>query len=435
MKKSPKVYVGMSIDILHHGHINILEKASEFGKVIVGLLSDKAISTGKRMPLLTFEQRKKIVANLKNVSEIVIQDEWDYSKNLIKYKPDYMIHGDDWLSGPLAPFRELAIKALNTYGGKLIEIPYTKGISSTKLIENFKEVGTTPDMRRSSLKRLIAAKDIVRIIESHSPLSALIGEKVNAYVGNKFREFDGFWSSSLTDSTQMGKPDIEALDISKRLENINNIFDVTTKPLIMDADTGGKVEHFNLNIRSIERLGISAVIIEDKKGLKKNSLLGNDVEQIQENIDLFSEKIFSAKKNVVSEDFMIIARVESLILDKGVNDALKRSFAYVESGADGIMIHSRKKSPYEVFNFSLEFRKVFPYIPLVVVPTSFNKVTEEEFIKNGFNIVIYANHLLRAAYPSMKKVAEKILIDSCAFGVDKDIISISEILDLIPGTS
>tara|TARA_Y100000589_G_scaffold236802_1_gene224224 strand:+ start:6318 stop:7625 length:1308 start_codon:yes stop_codon:yes gene_type:complete len=435
MKKSPKVYVGMSIDILHHGHINILEKASEFGKVIVGLLSDKAISTGKRMPLLTFEQRKKIVANLKNVSEIVIQDEWDYSKNLIKYKPDYMIHGDDWLSGPLAPFRELAIKALNTYGGKLIEIPYTKGISSTKLIENFKEVGTTPDMRRSSLKRLIAAKDIVRIIESHSPLSALIGEKVNAYVGNKFREFDGFWSSSLTDSTQMGKPDIEALDISKRLENINNIFDVTTKPLIMDADTGGKVEHFNLNIRSIERLGISAVIIEDKKGLKKNSLLGNDVEQIQENIDLFSEKIFSAKKNVVSEDFMIIARVESLILDKGVNDALKRSFAYVESGADGIMIHSRKKSPYEVFNFSLEFRKEFPYIPLVVVPTSFNNVTEEELIKNGFNIVIYANHLLRAAYPSMKKVAEKILIDSCAFGVDKDIISISEILDLIPGTS
>ena len=435
MKKSPKVYVGMSIDILHHGHINILEKASEFGKVIVGLLSDKAISNGKRMPLLTFEQRKKIVANLKNVSEIVIQDEWDYSKNLIKYRPDFMIHGDDWLSGPLAPFRELAIKALNTYGGKLIEIPYTKGISSTKLIENFKEVGTTPDMRRSSLKRLIVAKDIVRIIESHSPLSALIGEKVNVHVENKFREFDGFWSSSLTDSTQMGKPDIEALDISKRLENINNIFDVTTKPLIMDADTGGKVEHFNLNIRSIERLGISAVIIEDKKGLKKNSLLGNDVEQIQENIDLFSEKIFSAKKNVVSEDFMIIARVESLILDKGVNDALKRSFAYVESGADGIMIHSRKKSPYEVFNFSLEFRKVFPYIPLVVVPTSFNKVTEEEFIKNGFNIVIYANHLLRAAYPSMKKVAEKILIDSCAFGVDKDIISISEILDLIPGTS
>ena len=435
MKESATVYVGMSIDILHHGHINILEKASKYGKVIVGLLSDKAISTGKRVPLLTFEQRKKIVESLKNVSEIVIQDEWDYSKNLIKYKPDYMIHGDDWLSGPLAPYRKLAIKALDSYGGKLIEIPYTRGISSSKLIENMRKIGTTPDLRRSALKRLISAKDIVRIIESHSPLSALIGERVSVNVDNQFKEFDGFWSSSLTDSTQMGKPDIEALDISKRLENINNIFDVTTKPLIMDADTGGKVEHFNLNIKSMERLGISAVIIEDKKGLKKNSLLGNDVEQIQEDIDSFSEKIFSAKKNVVSDDFMIIARVESLILEKGVHDAIERSLAYVKAGADGIMIHSRKKSPEEVFHFSREFRKVFPYVPLVVVPTSFNNVIENELAKNGFNIVIYANHLLRAAYPSMKRVAEKILIDSCSFGVDKDIISISEILDLIPGTS
>ena len=435
MKEKPKVYIGMSIDILHHGHINIIEKASEYGNVIVGLLSDKAISTGKRVPLLTFEQRKKIVENLRHVSEIVVQDEWDYSKNIIKYRPDYMIHGDDWLSGPLVPYRELAIKALETYGGKLIEIPYTKGISSSKLLQNIRKVGTTPDSRRSTLKRLLAAKDIVRIIESHSPLSALIAERVSVNVNNEFKEFDGFWSSSLTDSTHMGKPDIEALDISKRLENINNIFDVTTKPLIIDADTGGKIEHFNLNIRSIERLGISAVIIEDKKGLKKNSLLGNDVEQTQENIDSFSEKIFAAKQNVISDDFMIIARVESLILDKGVNDAIERSIAYVKAGADGIMIHSRKKLPDEVFYFSKEFRKVFPYVPLVVVPTSFNKVTENELAQNGFNIVIYANHLLRAAYPSMKKVAEKILIDSCSFGVDKDIISISEILDLIPGTS
>ena len=232
----------------------------------------------------------------------------------------------------------------------------------------------------------------------------------------------------------MGKPDIEALDISKRLENINNIFDVTTKPLIMDADTGGKIEHFNLNIKSMERLGISAVIIEDKKGLKKNSLFGNDVDQSQDDIEIFSEKIFSAKKNIISDDFMIIARVESLILEKGLDDALKRSFAYVEAGADGIMIHSRKKDPDEVFMFSKRFREVHPYIPLVVVPTSFNNIVEEELIDNGFNIVIYANHLLRASYPAMKKVAEQILLDSCSAGVDKDIISISEILNLIPGT-
>jgi len=434
MNESPKVYLGLSLDILHHGHINIINKASFYGEVIVGLLSDKALAEGKRLPLLTYEKRKKILEGIKNVSHIVCQDEWDYSKNLLKIKPDYMIHGDDWLKGPLAPYRELALKALNSYGGKLIEIPYTKDVSSTKLINNLRELGTTPDIRRSYLKRLIASKNIVRIIESHSPLSALIGEKVSVIDNNKFREFDGFWSSSLTDSTEMGKPDIEALDISKRLENINNIFEVTTKPLIMDADTGGKMEHFNLNIKSMERLGISAVIIEDKKGLKKNSLFGNEVEQTQEDIDLFSEKIFSAKKNIISDDFMIIARVESLILEKGMDDAIKRSLAYVRSGADGIMIHSRKKTPDEVFEFSKIFRKEYPYIPLVVVPTSFNQITESELAKNGFNIVIYANQLLRAAYPAMRKVAEKILLDSCSSGVDQDIISISEILDLIPGT-
>tara|TARA_A100001388_G_C28755404_1_gene494662 strand:- start:488 stop:1795 length:1308 start_codon:yes stop_codon:yes gene_type:complete len=434
MKDISEIYVGMSVDILHHGHINILKKASSYGNVIVGLLTDKAIAFGKRLPLLDYEKRLKIVEGLKYVYKVVPQEEWDYSNNLKKYKPDFMIHGDDWTEGPLAPYRDLAIEALNSYGGKLIEIPYTKDISSTKLVENILEIGTTPDSRRASLKRLINSKKIVRIIEAHSPLSALIGEKVKVNKDGHYREFDGFWSSSLTDSTEMGKPDIEALDISKRLENINNIFDVTTKPLIMDADTGGKIEHFNLNIKSMERLGISAVIIEDKKGLKKNSLFGNDVNQSQDDIGIFSEKIFSAKRNIISDDFMIIARVESLILEKGLDDALKRSFAYVEAGADGIMIHSRKKQPDEVFIFSKRFRKVHPYIPLVVVPTSFNNILEEELIDNGFNIVIYANHLLRASYPAMKYVAEKILMDSCSSGVDKDIISISEILNLIPGT-
>ena len=434
MTKKPKIYVGLSIDILHHGHINILEKASKYGEVIVGLLTDKAIAMGKRLPLLNYEQRLKIIKGIKFVSEVIPQEEWDYSINLLRYKPEFMMHGDDWNEGPLAPYRTLAINALNSYGGKLVEIPYTKDISSSKLVENIRQIGITPDSRRASLKRLINSKKIIRILEAHSPLSALIGEKVKVNKNNQFKEFDGFWSSSLTDSTEMGKPDIEALDISKRLENINNIFDITTKPLIMDADTGGKIEHFNLNIRSMERLGISAVIIEDKKGLKRNSLFGNDVMQNQDDIDVFSEKIFSAKRNLISDDFMIIARVESLILEKGLDDALKRSLAYIEAGADGIMIHSRKKEPNEVFSFSRRFREFHPYVPLVVVPTSFNNILEDQLADNGFNIVIYANHLLRASYPAMKNVAEKILLDSCSAGVDKDIISIAEILNLIPGT-
>ncbi len=430
-----KVYLGMTIDIMHHGHINIIEKAREYGDIVVGLLTDSAVANYKRLPYLDYEQRLQIVKNIKGVTDVVPQNEWDYSPNLLKYKPEFMIHGDDWLEGPLKKYRQIALEALNTYGGKLIEIPYTKGISSTSMSRQMHELGTTPEIRKSTLKRLLACKKLVTILETHSPISALIAENASVEIDGIVRRFDGFWSSSLTDSTEMGKPDIEALDISKRLSNINNIFDVTTKPLIMDADTGGKVEHFLLNVRSMERLGISAVIIEDKKGLKKNSLLGNDVVQNQEDIDVFCEKIKVASSGRFSNDFMIISRIESLILGMGMDDALKRARAYVEAGSDGIMIHSRSTVPTEIFTFANSFRSDFPSVPLICVPTSFNQVKEPELEQNGFNIVIYANHMLRASYPAMKKVAHQILTNQRSYESDNSIISIKEILNLIPGTS
>ena len=429
------VYIGMSIDILHHGHINIIEKARSYGDVLIGLLTDKAISDHKRLPYLNYQQRKKIIENINGVKKVVPQNEWDYSKNIRKYEPDFMIHGDDWLEGPLQPHRELAIKALTDIGGELIEIPYTKGVSSTYMANQLQELGTTPEIRKSTLKRLLMAKSIIRIIETHSPISALIAENAKEIVDNKLHQFDGFWSSSLTDSTEMGKPDIEAISISNRLDNINNIFDVTTKPLIMDADTGGKAEHFELNVKTMERLGISAVIIEDKTGLKKNSLLGEEVPQTQENIETFCEKIAAGKRSSISKDFLIIARIESFILGKGLDDALERGRAYVKAGVDAIMIHSREKSPEEIFSFSRVFKTEFPEIPLVCVPTSYSQVKEKELINNGFNIVIYANHLLRASYPAMKKVAHKILKNERSLEVEDEIISIKEILNLIPGTN
>jgi len=430
----PKVYLGMSLDIIHHGHVNVLEKARKHGEVIIGLLTDAAIADHKRIPVLTYEQRHKIAENLAGVVEVVPQHEWDYSINIRKYKPDFMVHGDDWQEGPLAPYRELVIAALDEYGGQLIEIPYTQGVTSSALSTQLVEIGTTPDIRRASLKRLLSAKKIVRIIEAHSPLSALIAENAKEEKEGKTVQFDGFWSSSLTDATEMGKPDIEALSISQRLNNINHIFDVTTKPMIMDADTGGKVEHFELDVRSMERLGISAVIIEDKTGLKKNSLFGNDVAQTQEDIETFSHKIRMARAARVSDDFMVIARIESLILDKGMDDALARARAYVKAGVDGIMIHSRQKNPDEIFQFAEIFRGEFPYVPLVSVPTSYNQVTEEELAAYGFNIVIYANQLLRASYPAMRDVAREILKSGRSAEVDGKIISIKEILELIPGT-
>jgi phosphoenolpyruvate phosphomutase / 2-hydroxyethylphosphonate cytidylyltransferase len=430
----PKVYVGMTIDILHHGHINIIEHASKYGVVTVGLLTDAAVADHKRLPYLSYEQRKRIVENLVGVDEVVAQDDWDYAPNIRRLRPEYMIHGDDWLEGPLAPYRERAIDALAEYGGELVEIPYTKGVSSSELNQQIEALGTTPELRKSTLKRLLQARDIVRVIETHNPISALIAQHAQVQVNGKPRSFDGFWSSSLTDSTAMGKPDIEALDISSRLSNINNIFEVTTKPLIMDADTGGKLEHFEFNVRSMERLGISATIIEDKTGLKKNSLFGNEVVQEQEDIQAFCDKIEAGRAGLLSNDFMIIARIESLILERGMDDALTRAQAYAGAGVDGIMIHSRKKQADEVIEFARMFRQDFSDIPLVCVPTSYNQITEDELAAHGFNLVIYANHLLRASYPAMNKVAHTILQQGRSLEVDKDLISIKEILELIPGT-
>jgi len=430
----PIVYIGMTVDVLHHGHINIISKAKEYGEVTIGLLTDSAVADHKRLPYLTYEHRKQILENIVGVSRVVPQEEWDYVPNIERYRPDFMVHGTDWLDGPLAPYRARALEALARHGGQLVEIPYTKGVSSNELAVQLNGLGTTPDIRRMTLKRLLAAKPISRFIEAHNPISALIVEHALVEKEGKIRQFDGFWSSSLTDSTARGKPDIEALEINSRLSNINDIFDVTTKPLIMDADTGGKLEHFELNVRSMERLGISATIIEDKTGLKKNSLFGNDVIQSQDNIESFCEKIRAGRSARVSENFMVIARIESLILEKGMKDAIERARAYSAAGADGIMIHSRKNNPDEVFEFARLFRAEFSALPLVCVPTSYNTITEDVLAEHGFNIVIYANHLLRAAYPAMQRVARDILLNGRSAEVDAQLMNINEILELIPGT-
>ena len=426
-----KVYVGMSADLVHPGHMNIIKKASEFGDVTIGLLTDRAIASYKRLPFMTYQQRKEIIENIKGVVEVIPQDTLDYRPNLEKIKPDIVVHGDDWKEGVQAKIRQQVINTLNQWGGELVEPSYTKGISSTKLNSSLKEIGTTPDIRRNRLKRLIEAKDIVRIMESHNALSGLIVENIKSDCGV---EYDGMWSSSLTDSTSKGKPDIEAVDVSTRISTINEIFEVTTKPMIYDADTGGIAEHFAFTVRTLERTGISAVIIEDKTGLKKNSLFGNDVNQTQDSIENFSNKIEMGKRAQITDDFMIIVRIESLILEAGMDDAVKRAKAYIEAGADGIMIHSRQKEPNEILEFCKILREYNENVPIVVVPTSYNQITGKELSEAGINIVIYANHMLRAAYPGMMEVAKSILDNDRSKEAEEKLLSIKEILELIPGT-
>ena len=433
MKNNKKVYVPMAIDILHTGHINIINTARELGDVIIGLLSDKAISSYKRLPLLDIEQRKTICENIKGVKSIIIQDEHDYEPILRKLKPDYLVHGDDWKIGIQSKVRQKVIEILSEWGGKLVEPTYTTGISSSTLVNEFSKNGITTDARRKLLRRLLSIKPIIRILESHNGLTGLIAEKTQINDNGKIVEFDGIWESSLTDSTAKGKPDTELVDFSSRFSTIEEILEVTTKPMIVDGDTGGRIEHFKFRVRTLERLGVSAIIIEDKIGDKRNSLFGTSVPQQQDTIENFSQKINEGKKSQVTDDFMIIARVESLILNKGIDDALQRSKAYIEAGADGIMIHSKQKDGKEIIEYCENYQKFDIIVPLIVVPSTFSHMREAELQDLGVNIVIYANHLIRSAYPSMIETAKSILQNSRSKEAsDKFCMPIKDIISLIP---
>ena len=431
MKKSKTVYVGLSADILHKGHINILKTASSYGDVIVGLLTDQAISSYKNIPYLDYEKRKVVIENIKYVKKVIPQKTLDYVENLNLIKPEYVVHGDDWKRGVQKKTRDRVIRALKKWSGKLIEPNYTKNISSTSIKKDLNNIISSPQNRVSRLKRLIRSKDIVRILESHNALTGLIIEKTNILKDKKNIEFDGMWSSSLTDSATKGLPDNSSLSFSSRISSLNDIMDVTSKPLVFDADNGGQIEHLTFLIRSLERSGVSAIIMEDKVGLKKNSLFKNQTGAKQDKPQLFAKKIKKICNSRQSQDFMVIARIESFILGKGLKDALNRAEVYSKAGADAILIHSKEKTTAEIFSFAKEFRKSKNFIPLVSVPSTYSKVYEKDLIRNGFKLVIYANQLLRAAYPAMQNTAKTILKNKRAFEADKKIIPIKEIINLI----
>ena len=435
MTKSKKinkiVYVPMGADIIHSGHLNILKHAQKYGEIVIGLFTDSAIAEYKRLPLIGYNQRYDIIKNIKGVSKVVPQDTWDYSKNLNKLKPDYVVHGDDWKKGVQKATRDKVIKTLKKWSGKLIEPKYTQNISANSLKNKINNIIFFPQNRVSILKRLIYSKNIVRILESHNSLTGLIIENLNIFKNKRMLEFDGMWSSSLTDSATKGKPDNSSVDFSSRISSLNEMMDVTTKPLVFDADNGGQLEHLSFLVRSLERAGVSAIIMEDKIGLKKNSLFKNQTGAKQDKPNIFAKKIKKVCNSRQSNDFMIIARIESFILGKGLKDALQRAEIYSKAGADAILIHSKKKTPKEIFSFAREFRKSKNFVPLVSVPSTYSKVYEKDLIKNGFKLVIYANQLLRAAYPAMQNTAKKILEKSRAFEIDKKIIPINEIINLI----
>ena len=425
------VYTCFCTDVIHEGHRNIIRKAQEYGEVIVGVLSDRAMIRFNRFPTISFEERVQIVRETEGVSRVVVQDEISYDEVIRQIHPDYVIHGDNWVSGPLKAVRDRVEGALREYGGEIIDVPYTYNENVKRIDARIREKVGMPEYRRKRLRRLLSLCPIVKTLEVHSGLTGLIAEKTIVERGGELDQFDAMWVSSLCDSTAKGKPDIELVDMTSRFRTIDDIMEVTTKPIIFDGDTGGLIEHFVYTVRTLERMGVSAIIIEDKTGLKRNSLFGTEVSQTQDTIEHFCEKIAAGKRTQLTDAFMIIARIESLILEQGMEDALARARAYVGAGADGIMIHSRRKDPAEILTFCDLFRQEDRKTPIVVVPTSFNSVTEEELMAHGVNIVIYANQLTRSAFPAMQQTAVDILKNHRAREVDERLMPISEILTLI----
>lgn len=425
------VYTCFTTDVIHEGHIKIINEAQKYGQVMVGVLSDEAMIKYNRFPTITFEERQNLVKSIPGVSQVVIQKDIMYDEIINTYHPDYVIHGDNWKFGPIRAIRENVKNLLSRYGGEIIDVPYTYNENVKHIDDKIREKLSMPEFRRKQLRQLLKIRPIVKALEVHSGLTGLIAEKTVVEHNGELDQFDAMWISSLCDSTAKGKPDIELVDMTSRFRTIDDVMEVTTKPIIFDGDTGGQIEHFVYTVRSLERMGVSAIIIEDKTGLKQNSLFGTNVPQTQDTIEHFSEKIKAGKKIQLTDDFMIIARIESLILEQGIEDALNRARAYIAAGADGIMIHSRKEDPTEIIEFCDIFRKENSETPLVVVPSSYNSITEEELSSHGVNIVIYANQLTRSAFPAMEQTAKDILKYHRAKEVDDRLMPISQILTLI----
>jgi len=428
-----RVYVGMSADLVHPGHLSVLARARELGEVTVGLLTDVAIASYKRLPYMTFDQRKVVVENIVGVASVVPQETLDYESNLRRYRPDFVVHGDDWRTGVQASTRQRVIEVLAEWGGQLVEVEYTEGISSTALSHALREIGITPAIRMQRLRRLLSARPLIRILEAHSGLSGLIVEVARAETPDGRQEFDGMWLSSLTDSTAKGKPDIEAVDLTSRLQTVSEVLEVTTKPIVFDGDTGGRPEHFRFTVRTLERLGVSAVVINDHMGRSTSRAVAFERSEAQESIELFCHKITVGKQARVTDEFMIFARIGALGLAKGMDEALERAAAYISAGADGIAIHNYEDNPAGVIAFCERYARLSERRPLIVVPSTFNSVSEGQLEAAGVNVVIYANHLLRGAYPAMMRTAESILAHGRSLEADHDLLPVGELLGVIPG--
>ena len=426
----PRGYVDMVGDLFHIGHLRQIQQAQQLGyEVVVGVHSDEDVASYKRLPIMTMSERVTIVSEMPNVLKVIPSAPLRITQEFIEeHKIDMVFHGHEAEEDYLYDHMYGIPKSI----GKFTRTARTPEISTTALIERVVSRESSAAWSRvSTLRDLLNTRGkhrALRIMEAHNGLSGLVVEHASA--GGK--SFDGMWSSSLTASVSKGKPDIEVVDTTARLQLVRDTMEVTGKPMVYDGDTGGAPEILAFTVRSLEDLGVSACIIEDKTGLKQNSLFGTDAVQVLENIDMFCAKIKAAAAARSNRKFMVIARIEALIAGLGEKEALKRAKAYIVAGADAIMIHSKESTFDEVRSFLRAYAKFSIKVPVVAVPTSYFHVTEKELFDEGVSICIYANHMLRASYPSMTTVAESILHHGTAAACHPSLMSVKKIITLLP---
>ncbi len=408
------VYVGMSADLVHPGHINLLREAASLGRVTVGLLTDRAISSYKRMPFLTFEQRRAVIEHIAFVTAVVPQDTLDYTDNLRLLRPDFVVHGDDWRNGVQAQTRRRVLDVLREWGGTLVEPPYTEGISSTALRMAAMDIGFAPGVRQRRLRRMLDCKPLVRVMQAHDGLSAHIVDRLEETTQGAPREYDAIWVDSLAGAPIRGKPDPLPFDLSSRLVTLHEILDATTKPLICNAGGAGHAAGVTAAVRTLERIGVSAIVIDTEVTDRRAVPAMAASAPPQDDMAAFIREIAAARDARVTPDFMIIARINDRTRDCGADRMMARAAAGVDAGADAVMCDSDPVNPDGIFDLCRRYRRLMNGHPLLVGLSGTEGLQEHDLASAGASMVVYTDTLLRAAREAMISAASQVL--SCGAG-------------------
>jgi len=425
MASEKTVYVGMVGDMLHVGHINILKTAARLGRVTVGVLTDRAVVGYKRLPLLAFEDRVRVVESIADVAAVVPQKTLSYVENLRALRPDYVVHGDDWRYGDqVSRARAEVIATLGEWGGELVEVAYTKGISSTAIHRSGAADALFSGTRQGRLRRLLAAKPTLRIVEAHSGLSAKIAAEVRGPDGAT--GFDAVWQSGLTDAIHRGKSDGGAVDRGRRLQAVEEILDAGPLPLIYDGRAAGRPETVFDLTRALDKAGVSALCLGDRSDPDRTGPEMSPAETVAQ--------IEAVRAACPTGAVMAISRIVVAAPGNGgsgaLDRALDRALALLEAGSDAVMFDSAADTAEPILDIAARLRRQRRDVPLFAAQSDRWGAPIHRFENAGIDAVVYETHLLRATVAPMRRAATALLAEGT--GPAPDLTPLPELRGLFP---